>query len=148
MDHDLVSLRQDFSTMKAEQGALSRQMSGVVTAIDNLTKQVADSKQTQWPVLISLLSLIIVVMSGLGFLAFQPLREKQVEMYGDMKYVSREQMVPRGELQEKWRGTEKDIDNVRQRIASEAGQIQRQVDELRNQYNSTYGARVVPQFEI
>ena len=138
-------LQQRVQSIEAGNTDLRASLSALNTKMDerfgSLSTKLDERSRTPWSNIISACGMTMGIITVVGSLAISPLSRKLAEIGTEYRYPIHAEIVPRAEHLEKWRANEKDIDNVRQRIGVDAANLQRQVDELRTQYNAVYGAR-------
>ena len=130
----------DFSALNVRMSTVESAVVKIADDIGGLRRQFIEGRTTQWPVLISLGSLLFVVISGLGFITMQPMKDKQYELSQDLRAVVRDQLVPRQEMVERWAANTRDLEYLRQRITREAEDLQRQIDSVSKKYTDIYSA--------
>lgn len=144
-------------------GALEQRVYGLEKAVGDISSMIAglsskidERSRTSWPTLASFAGVLVVVMGGLGALAYRPIEGSLNDIKGllplmvtraehmtALNHVERDlarlnqsvekneaAIVPRGEHEEKWRGN----------VQAQAN-LQRQIDEIRRDYGQTYSLR-------
>lgn len=144
-------------------GALEQRVYGLEKAVGDISSMIAglsskidERSRTSWPTLAAFASVLVLVMGGLGALAYRPIEQSLNDLKGLLplmvtraeanvterhfeRDIARIQasvekietsIVPRGEHEEKWRGN-----------AAALANQQRQIDEIRRDYGQTYSLR-------
>ncbi len=158
---DIVDLRSNMNTG----------FQTVNASIATLSNELRGNSKTQWPVIWSAIGVCFTVLGGIGWMAYAPVREAQAQLKVEIRDVSADassaistlanQIVTQKELE--WRTaraaedrqrTENSIKDIRadqvpraehQRVwmgyDNQIANLQRQVDEFKQQQGSVYGTR-------
>lgn len=97
--------------------------------IANLSQLVVANQKTPWGTLIAAAGVIIIITTGFSQLSLQPIRDQAQRNSTDIEHINLN-IVPRGEHQGHW-----DI------TAAEIANLQKQIDQQRNDFGSTYSLR-------
>ncbi len=135
LDSRVANLEYGFKEINATLGHLSSRLDERFNTIGN---QIADGGKTQWPILISLFMAALSFTTALGYLTLQPIKDRQFEQADNLKEI-RLNLVPRGELAEKWLANAHEFDNIRATSSERYKSILDQVDDVRKQYRDIYG---------
>lgn len=151
--HDVGALEQRVYGVEQSLQAISQQIGALGSKID-------DRARTPWATLASFAGVMVIVLGAFGTVIYRPIDLEQTRLRADLnevakssvarselaivtKYMDRdfaaltaqvkannESIVPRGEHQEKWAGQSQITAN-----------IQRQLDDFRRDFGSTYSLR-------
>lgn len=142
--HSMEAIQQRIFGIEREQGETRDAVRMLSSRIDErftaLATKLEERSRTPWSNIISACGVTMGVVAVVGSLAYSPVREAVSELNADYKYLTRAEIVPRAEHLEKWRGHEKDIENLRQRMASDHTDLQRQIDSIASKYVDIYSA--------
>lgn len=132
----------------------------VNSAIGTLSNELRNNSRTQWPVVSAALSVGVTILVGLGFMALQPIKNNTARLENAFVRLS-EASVSQKEME--WRTARGQEDRARSETAindlrnsqvsrleltrvfmgydQQFGDVQRQVDELKQVQGGIYGAR-------
>lgn len=139
LDQRVTGLEHGFKDLNT---ALTHLSTRIDDKFGNLGTLISERSRTNWPIFISMGSLLFMIISALGFLTLQPLKDRQFDFVEIIKELRLNQ-VPRSEHVERWRSFDKDIENVRNRIIYESTNLEKSIDDIRKKVNDTYSARDV-----
>lgn len=105
----------------------------------NLGTLISERSKANWPLLISIVSLMLMITSALGFLTLQPLKDRQSEIIEAQKDL-RAQLVPRGEHKTLWDKADAEARYIKDTNSEAVRVLQAQIDDLKKQYSEIYNA--------
>lgn len=97
--------------------------------LDGISNDIKAKGQPQWIVMISLGSFMLALLTGIGTMAYIPIRSDMVRLEGDTGRI-RESLVSRREHEQVWKNSENQLTN-----------IQKQIDEAKRLSDAVYGPR-------
>lgn len=106
------------------------QVLGQINArLDSISNDIKARSQPQWIVLISLGSFILALTTGIGMMAYIPLKSDMSRVEGEY-YTLRDSLVSRREHEQVWKNSDNQLLN-----------IQKQIDEVRKASDAIYGPK-------
>lgn len=97
--------------------------------LDGISNDIKARGQPQWLVLISLGSFILALTTGIGMMAYIPIRSDVSRI--DSEYgVLRESLVSRREHEQVWKNSDNQLANT-----------QKQIEEMKKSFNDIYGPK-------
>ncbi len=163
-----TEMRSGFKQIESSMTSMSSEMR---SAVASLSTNLAERNRTPWAIIIGFCSVSITILGGLGFLALQPIKDNIAQIREDAKVLSAntsssltavvDKMVTQKEME--WRtargaedrtrteGAIRDIrddlvpraehERVWQNYTATDGNLQRQIEELKQAAGSVYGQR-------
>ncbi len=139
LDIKVQSLELAYKDLNTQLNHLGSRIDDKLAALSSLF---SERSRTQWPLLISMGTLLFMITSALGFLTLEPLKARQGDLAEIIKEI-RIQQVPRGEMLERWAQSAREFESVKQTHVDAIEFVQSQLDDVKARYRDIYSARDV-----